>query len=192
MSATAQPWAPRLSGRMTVFSCVLSCLSPLRSVSSAHPFSLPPAPIRLCSVSSALYFHFLLSHSPELWWISIFSSYTNAFVLIFIHIFGRLHTPNEARSQNTDAALIHNRVFGTRGIFLRNIAIFLFQISSYFAVSLSKLWLTTAERRYCRHVGASGTNVFVAVFKRPSHTRSENWPLNRGVEPAPRLVLDIF
>lgn len=42
MSATAQPWALRLSRRMTVFSCVLSFfpLSPLCTSSPSHSFHL--------------------------------------------------------------------------------------------------------------------------------------------------------
>lgn len=64
MSATAQPWALRLSGRMTVFSCVLSfsLLSPPLCISPPLSLSLfLPSSIYLYSIPFTL---FLFSPSP--------------------------------------------------------------------------------------------------------------------------------
>ena len=94
MSATAQPWAPRLSGRMTVFSCVLSSVAPPQSPPSPSPYIssllslVLPLPVYLDFYllrPVVSFSHHLHSHLYVLLLISVFSSYTNVFV--FIHFF---------------------------------------------------------------------------------------------------------
>lgn len=81
MSAAAQPWAPRLSRHMTVFSCVLS--------------------FRLFLPLTRSFYHsqFIFIHSYPLFFIPASSPYTNLFVLLFAHISRCPHMLNEVWKQ---------------------------------------------------------------------------------------------